>query len=87
MWLSWQQEKVYLSSFDFKTLPIYFWKIHKVSRKIRSLFMSYVPKTTRGHPLPSPNRVEKLNNLTLKKSVTLGGNQSSIWEIIIFQRQ
>ena len=48
MRLLWQQKKVYLSSFGFKTSPIYFRKSHKVSRKKSLSSWSYAPKASRG---------------------------------------
>ena len=40
----WQQGKVNLSNFCFKTSPIYFKKCHKIEEKNLLMFWSYAPK-------------------------------------------
>ena len=66
MWLPWQQEKVYSSSFAFKTSPLYFRKNHKVSRKSFCRFGIMLQKPQGGGgggEILSPNRVNDSSNL------------------------
>ena len=58
MWFPWQQEKVYLSSFAVKTLPIYF--LGQVKRFQEKAFVvsELCSKNLKGGPRPSPNRVK-----------------------------
>ena len=51
--------KVYLSSFDFKTSPIYFKDSHKVSKTNLLSFRRYAPKTSGGGS--KNNRVKREN--------------------------
>ena len=46
MWFPWQQGKVYLSNFGFKTSPIYFKEKSQSFRKSSLLFWSYAPQAS-----------------------------------------